>query len=49
VWCLFVFHVVWRMRELMGRQTAVDLLSLKVKDKCLVRGNSGKLEVCLVG
>jgi len=39
--CLFLFQVVWRMRELMGRRTAADLVSFKVKGRFLSRGKSG--------
>ena len=39
--CLFLFQVVWQIRELMGRQTAVDLVYFKVKGRFLSRGKSG--------
>jgi len=38
VWCLFLFQVVWQMRKQIGRQTAADLVSFKVKGRFLSMG-----------
>ena len=48
MWYLFLFQVVRQMHELMGRRTAADLVSFKVKGRFLLKGKSGKLQVCLV-
>jgi len=41
VWCLFLFQVVWQMHKQIGRQTAADLVSFKVKGRFLSRGKWG--------
>jgi len=42
--CLFLFQVVWRMRELMGRETAADFVCFKVKGRFLSWGKSGNFK-----
>jgi len=42
--CLFLFQVVWRMRELIGRTSAADIVSFKVQGRLLSRGKSGNFK-----